>query len=66
VPSVQLISKGLSSAQAASRALLNPDKQFSQGQQRALNTLVPFQNAIGIKNALNKLVEMRPETATVQ
>jgi len=46
--------------------LLNPDKQFSQGQQRALNTLVPFQNAIGIKNALNKLVEMRPETATVQ
>ena len=66
VPSVQLISKGLSSAQAASRALLNPDKQFSQGQQRALNTLVPFQNAIGIKNALNKLVDMRPETATVQ
>jgi len=65
VPSVQLISKGLSSAQAASRALLNPDKQFSQGQQRALNTLVPFQNAIGIKNALNKLVDMRPETATV-
>jgi len=66
VPSVQLISKGLSSAQAASRALLNPDKQFSQGQQRALNTLVPFQNAIGIKNALNKLVDMRPETATVE
>ena len=66
VPSVQLISKGLGSAQAASRALLNPDKQFSQGQQRALNTLVPFQNAIGIKNALNKLVDMRPETATVE
>ena len=66
VPSVQLISKGLGSAQAASRALLNPDKQFSQGQQRALNTLVPFQNAIGIKNALNKLVDTRPETATVE
>jgi len=65
VPSVQLISKGLGSAQAASRALLNPDLQFSQGQQRALNTLVPFQNAIGIKNALNKLVDMRPETTKV-
>lgn len=66
VPSVQLISKGLSSAQAASRALLNPDLQFSRGQQRALNTLVPFQNAIGIKNALNKLVDMRPETTRVE
>jgi hypothetical protein len=66
IPSVQLISKGLGTAQAASRSLLNPDLQFSQGQQRALNTLVPWQNAIGIKNALNKLVEMRPETTKVQ
>jgi hypothetical protein len=66
IPSVQLISKGLGTAQAASRSLLNPDLQFSQGQQRALNTLVPWQNAVGIKNALNKLVEMRPETTKVQ
>ena len=66
IPTVQLISKGLGTAQAVSRSLLNPDLQFSQGQQRALNTLVPFQNAIGIKNALNKLVEMRPETTKVQ
>lgn len=65
IPSVQLISKGLGSAQAASRALINPDLQFSQGQQRALNTLVPFQNAIGIKNALNKLVDIRPETTKI-
>lgn len=64
-PTVQLISKGLSSAQAVSRSVLNPDLQFSQGQQRALNTLVPWNNAIGIKNALNKLVEIRPETTKV-
>jgi len=64
-PTVQLISKGLASAQAVSRSLLNPDLQFSQGQQRALNTLVPYQNALGIKNALNKLVEIRPETTKV-
>ena len=65
-PSVQLLSKGLSSAQAVSRSLLNPDLQFSQGQQRALNTLLPWQNAIGIKNALNKLVELRPESTKVE
>ena len=65
-PTVQLLSKGLSSAQAVSRSLLNPDLQFSQGQQRALNTLLPWQNAIGIKNALNKLVELRPESTKVE
>jgi hypothetical protein len=64
-PSVQLISKGIGSAQAISRSLFNPDLQFSQGQQRALNTIVPFNNALGIKNALNKLVDMRPETTKV-
>lgn len=64
-PTVQLISKGLASTQAVSRSLLNPDLQFSQGQQRALNTLYPYQNALGVKNALNKLVEIRPETTRV-
>jgi hypothetical protein len=66
IPTVQLISRGLGTAQAVSRSLLNPDLQFSQGQQRALNTLVPFQNAIGIKNALNKLVDIRPETTKIE
>ena len=64
-PTVQLVGKGLSSAQAVSRSLFNPDLQFSQGQQRALNTLMPWQNAIGIKHVLNNLVEMRPETTQV-
>ena len=65
-PTVQLISKGIGSAQAVSRSILNPDLQFSQGQQRALNTIIPYNNALGIKNALNKLVEMRPETTKVE
>ena len=65
-PTVQLVSKGLSSAQAVSRSIVNPDLQFSQGQQRALNTIIPFNNALGIKNALNKLVDMRPETTQVE
>jgi len=65
-PTVQLVSKGLSSAQAVSRSIVNPDLQFSQGQQRALNTIIPFNNALAIKNALNKLVDMRPETTQVE
>ncbi len=65
-PTVQLISKGIGSAQAVSRSIINPDLQFSQGNQRALNTIVPFNNALGIKNALNKLVDMRPESTKVE
>ena len=66
IPTVQLLSKGLSTAQAASRAIVNPDLQWSQGQQRAANTLIPLQNAIGIRNALNKLVEMQPKYSTME
>jgi hypothetical protein len=66
IPTVQLLSKARGTAQAVSRSVLNPDLQFSQGQQRAFNTLIPWQNAIGIKNALNKLVELRPESTKVE
>lgn len=48
------------------RALLNPDYQWSRSQQRALNSLLPFQNAIGIKNILNQMVEGLPETARIE
>ena len=65
-PSVQAITKGLGSAQAVSRSIVNPDLQFSQGNQRALNTLVPWNNAIGIKNVMNKVVDMRPESTQVE
>ena len=66
IPTVQLLSKGLSTAQAASRSLLNPDLQWSQGHQRALNSLAPLQNAVGIRNVLNKLVEMQPKYSTME
>lgn len=66
IPTVQLLSKGLSTAQAASRSLLNPDFQWSQGNQRALNSLGPLQNAVGIRNVLNKLVEMQPKYSTME
>ena len=51
--------------QGGSRALLNPEYQWSRGQQRALNSLLPFQNAIGIKNVLNTMVEGLPEQARI-
>ena len=38
---------------------------MSQSQGRALRSLVPFQNAIGIKNVMNKMFEDLPESARV-
>ena len=52
--------------QGGARSLLNPDYQWSRGQQRALNSLLPFQNAIGIKNILNQMVEGLPEQAKIE
>lgn len=51
--------------QGGSRALLNPDYVWSRSQQRALNSILPLQNAIGIKNVLNMMVEGLPERAKV-
>ncbi len=65
-PSVQLISKGLSSAQAISRAVVNPDLQLSQGQARAAVSIAPYQNVLGIQQAFNLLIETRPETTKVE
>jgi len=44
---------------------LNPDYQWSKGQQRALNSLLPFQNALGIKNMLNMMVDSLPEQSRI-
>jgi L-rhamnose mutarotase len=52
--------------QGGARSILNPDYQWSRGQQRALNSLLPFQNAIGIKNILNQMVEGLPEQAKIE
>lgn len=60
VPMIDLAQKAHTVASGASRAIINPDYQWSQGQQRALNSIIPLQNAIGIKNAMNKLVDIQP------
>ena len=61
IPVVDLADKGYTVATGASRALINPDYQWSRSQQRAFNSLGPLQNAIIIRNVLNKLVEMQPK-----
>jgi hypothetical protein len=64
IPVVDLGTKAFNVVTGASRAIINPDYQWSRGQQRALNSLAPLQNAVGIKNALNKLVDMQPKYDT--
>ena len=64
IPVVDLGQKAFDVATGASRAIINPDYQWSRGQQRALNSLGPFQNAIIIRNVNNKLVEMMPKYDT--
>jgi len=65
IPSVQLIDTAYKGAQGVSRALLNDEYQISAAQGRAFKSLVPFQNAIGIKNVMNKMFEDLPESAKV-
>ncbi len=48
------------------RALFNDEYQWSKGQQRAFNSLAPFQNAVGIKNVLNKTMEGLPQNAKLE
>ena len=62
---MQLLDTGLKGVQGISRAVLNDEYQMSQSQGRALRSLVPFQNAIGIKNVMNKMFEDLPESARV-
>jgi hypothetical protein len=45
--------------------LLNDEYQVSAAQGRALKSLVPYSNAIGIKNVMNKMFEDLPESARV-
>ena len=61
VPVVDLAQKAHATVSGASRALLNPDYQWSQSQQRALNSIFPLQNAIGIKTVGQKLIDLQPK-----
>ena len=65
IPSVQLIDTAYKGVQGVSRALLNDDYQISAAQGRAFKSLAPYQNAIIIKNVMNKMFEDLPESARV-
>jgi hypothetical protein len=46
IPVVDLGQKAFETITGASRAIINPEYQWSRGQQRALNSIAPLQNAI--------------------
>jgi hypothetical protein len=62
-PTVDFVDKSVESIRGGFRAAFNEDYQWSKGQQRALNSLLPFQNAIGIKNVLNMMMMDLPDKA---
>lgn len=66
VPLLDLIDNVGKVIYGGSRAMFNDEYQWSRGQQRAFNSLVPFQNAIGIKNVLNKTMEGLPRNARLE
>jgi hypothetical protein len=66
VPTIDLADDLFKAASGTSRALLNPNVQWSQGHQRAINSLAPAANATGIRNALQLLVDMSPESSVVE
>jgi len=63
IPTVDFINKASDVVSGGFRAALNEEYQWSQGQQRALNSLAPYNNAIGIKNILNKMMMDLPDKA---
>lgn len=65
-PVFDLLDTAGTAVRGGARAAFNEEYQWSRGQQRALNSLLPFQNAIGIKNMLNTMVEGLPEQARIQ
>ena len=66
IPTVDLANKMDKVIRGGSRSLLNPDLQWSKSHQRATNSLLFFNNAIGIRNGLNKLVDIAPESQRVE
>ncbi len=64
-PVFDLLDTTQSVVRGGSRALFNEEYQWSRGQQRALNSLLPFQNAVGIKNVLNTMMDGLPQSARV-
>ena len=66
IPSVDLANKLGNTLLGGSRALLNDDFQISKSHVRSLKSLFPLQNAIGINNTFQKLVDIAPESQRVE
>jgi hypothetical protein len=66
VPLVDLVDNASKALVGGSRNLFNDEYQWSRGQQRALNSLGPFQNAMGIKNVMNLTLEGLPTNSKIQ
>jgi len=66
IPLVDLVDNASKAVVGGSRALFNDEYQWSRGQQRALNSLAPFQNAMGIKNVMNLTLEGLPTNSKIQ
>ena len=66
IPSVDLANKLSKAVLGGSRAILNDDFQWSKSHQRALNSSLFLQNAIGVRNAFQKLVDIAPESQRVE
>ena len=65
VPTVNLLDTAGRVVQGGSRSFFNEDYRWSKGQQRALNSLLPLQNAIGVRNVLELMLDGLPEDAKV-
>lgn len=63
IPAVDLVDDVFKASTGVSKALLNPDVQWSQGHQKAFNSVLFMQNATGIRNGLEYMVDIMPETS---
>ena len=50
---------------SALTGLGNPEYQFSQREAKAIKSLIPLQNALGIKNVMESVIQRLPETSKV-
>ena len=50
---------------SALTGLGNPEYQFSQREGEAIKSLIPLQNALGIKNVMESVIQRLPETSKV-
>ena len=60
IPAIDLLFGGFDDFQRFTRTAFDEDKRVTQGQVKALASLAPFQNALGIQNMLNAALEDFP------